>query len=142
MAYRDHQPRLDAVKKAACDLSADDAQFKLAAEAVRIRMAGRFDPMLAAHTSDLEPLPRQIQAGPAGCPPEADTSVGDELHPMLHSIRYSDPDPRGGAIMLTGLRLTNFKSWDDTGPVRLAPLTIFFGVTVPVSPVSSSRCSS
>ena len=29
--------------------------------------------------------------------------------------------------MLTGLRLTNFKSWDDTGPVRLAPLTVFFG---------------
>ena len=29
--------------------------------------------------------------------------------------------------MLTGLRLTNFKSWDDTGQVRLAPLTIFFG---------------
>lgn len=29
--------------------------------------------------------------------------------------------------MLTGLQLTNFKSWDDTGPIRLAPLTIFFG---------------
>jgi len=29
--------------------------------------------------------------------------------------------------MLTGLRLRNFKSWDDTGQVRLAPLTIFFG---------------
>jgi predicted ATPase len=35
--------------------------------------------------------------------------------------------PKGGVIMLTGLRLTNFKSWDDTGQVRLAPLTIFFG---------------
>ncbi|MCW2933935.1 MAG: hypothetical protein JWM19_4897 [Actinomycetia bacterium] len=29
--------------------------------------------------------------------------------------------------MLTGMRLTNFKSWDDTGLVRLAPLTVFFG---------------
>jgi predicted ATPase len=29
--------------------------------------------------------------------------------------------------MLTGLQLTNFKSWDDTGPIRLAPLTILFG---------------
>lgn len=29
--------------------------------------------------------------------------------------------------MLTGLQLTNFKSWDDTGHVRIAPLTIFFG---------------
>jgi predicted ATPase len=29
--------------------------------------------------------------------------------------------------MLTGLQLRNFKSWDDTGSVRLAPLTVFFG---------------
>lgn len=29
--------------------------------------------------------------------------------------------------MLTHLRLQNFKSWKDTGPTRLAPLTCFFG---------------
>ena len=29
--------------------------------------------------------------------------------------------------MLTSLRLQNFKSWADTGPVRLAPLTVIFG---------------
>lgn len=29
--------------------------------------------------------------------------------------------------MLTGFRFTNFKSWNDTGPVRLAPLTVLFG---------------
>ncbi len=29
--------------------------------------------------------------------------------------------------MLTGLRIENFKAWRDTGPVRLAPLTIVFG---------------
>jgi hypothetical protein len=29
--------------------------------------------------------------------------------------------------LLTGLRLENFKSWDDTGQVRLAPFTVFFG---------------
>ena len=62
LLYRDHEPRIDVVKKAAYDLSADGAQFKLAAEALRIRMAGRFDPMLAVHTCDLEPLPHQIQA--------------------------------------------------------------------------------
>ena len=60
--YRDHEPRLDVVKRAAYDLTADAGAFKLAAEALRIRMAGRFDPMLAVHTSDLEPLPHQIQA--------------------------------------------------------------------------------
>ena len=62
LLYRDHEARLDVVKKAAYDLSADGGAFKLAAEALRIRMAGRFDPMLAVHTSDLEPLPHQIQA--------------------------------------------------------------------------------
>jgi superfamily II DNA or RNA helicase len=61
--YRDLEPRLRLAKRsAAFDLTADGARFKLAAEALRIRMAGRFDPMLAVHTSDLEPLPHQIQA--------------------------------------------------------------------------------
>ena len=63
LLYRDHEPTpRRSVKQAAYDLSADAAPFKLAAEALRIRMAGRFDPMLAVHTSDLEPLPHQIQA--------------------------------------------------------------------------------
>jgi superfamily II DNA or RNA helicase len=61
--YRDHEPRLSVTKAAAAyDFGADANGFKLAAEALRIRMAGRFDPMLAVHTSDLEPLPHQIQA--------------------------------------------------------------------------------
>jgi len=29
--------------------------------------------------------------------------------------------------MLTSLRIQNFKSWKDTGPIRLAPITVFFG---------------
>src|SRR5690625_5053492 len=29
--------------------------------------------------------------------------------------------------MLTRLRIKNFKAWKDTGPLRLAPLTIIFG---------------
>jgi hypothetical protein len=29
--------------------------------------------------------------------------------------------------MLTNLRIRNFKSWKDTGPIRLAPITVFFG---------------
>jgi SNF2 family DNA or RNA helicase len=61
--YRDHEPRLSVSQPgAAYDFEADARSFKLAAEALRIRMAGRFDPMLAVHTSDLEPLPHQIQA--------------------------------------------------------------------------------
>ncbi|MDP3151461.1 MAG: helicase-related protein [Archangium sp.] len=36
--------------------------FKLAAEATRIRLAHLFDPMMAIHTSDVDPLPHQIAA--------------------------------------------------------------------------------
>ena len=36
--------------------------FKLAAEATRINLAYLFDPMMAVHTSDVEPLPHQISA--------------------------------------------------------------------------------
>jgi superfamily II DNA or RNA helicase len=63
LLYRDHEPRLTLRQAAAAfDFSADGALFKLAAEALRIRMVARFDPMLAVHTSDLEPLPHQIEA--------------------------------------------------------------------------------
>ena len=63
LLYRDHEARLELAERGtAFDLGADAAAFKLAAEALRIRMAGRFDPMLAVHTSELEPLPHQIQA--------------------------------------------------------------------------------
>ena len=30
--------------------------------------------------------------------------------------------------MLTNLHVRNFKSWSNTGPIRLAPITVFFGV--------------
>src|SRR4051812_44967563 len=29
--------------------------------------------------------------------------------------------------MITGLEITNFKAWRDTGPIRLAPITVLFG---------------
>jgi hypothetical protein len=31
------------------------------------------------------------------------------------------------AVMLERLRIKNFKAWRDTGPIELAPITIFFG---------------
>lgn len=33
----------------------------------------------------------------------------------------------GGFAMLTDLRIENFKSWENTGRIRLAPITVFFG---------------
>jgi SNF2 family DNA or RNA helicase len=40
----------------------DGAQFRLVSEAHRIRLAHLFDPLLAVHTSLVEPLPHQITA--------------------------------------------------------------------------------
>lgn len=42
--------------------SADAEQFKLGVEAQRIQLAHLFDPMMAVHTSNVEPLPHQISA--------------------------------------------------------------------------------
>ena len=41
---------------------ADGALFRLASEAYRIRLAYLFDPLIAVHTSQVEPLPHQITA--------------------------------------------------------------------------------
>src|SRR5439155_5673577 len=41
---------------------APGAAFKLAAEAYRINLAYLFDPMMAIHTSNVEPYPHQITA--------------------------------------------------------------------------------
>ncbi|GGL56802.1 helicase-related protein [Planomonospora parontospora] len=63
LLYREHEPRLSVRRaSAAYAFDGDGAAFKLAAEALRLRMAARFDPMLAVTSSDLEPLPHQIQA--------------------------------------------------------------------------------
>lgn len=42
--------------------SAPGADFKLGLEAYRISQAALFDPMMAVHTSDVDPLPHQISA--------------------------------------------------------------------------------
>ena len=43
-------------------VDASGEEFKLALEAYRISMAHLFDPMMAIHTSNVEPLPHQISA--------------------------------------------------------------------------------
>ncbi len=92
LLYRDHEPRLTLVEaSAAYDFSADATTFKLAAEALRIRMAARFDPMLAVHTSDLEPLPHQIEA------------VYGELIPRTPLRFLLADDPGAGKTIMAGL---------------------------------------
>ena len=65
--------------------------FKLAAEAYRINLAHLFDPMMAVHTSNLEPLPHQI------------TAVYESMLPR-QPLRYVlADDPGAGKTIMAGL---------------------------------------
>src|SRR5262249_11158796 len=63
LLYRDREPTLAiAVAGRPWSFAADGALFRLVSEAHRIRLAYLFDPLLAVHTSLVEPLPHQITA--------------------------------------------------------------------------------
>jgi SNF2 family DNA or RNA helicase len=65
--------------------------FKLAAEAYRIDLAHLFDPMMAVHTSNVEPLPHQI------------TAVYESMLPR-QPLRYVlADDPGAGKTIMAGL---------------------------------------
>jgi len=73
----------------AFDASGED--FKLAAEAYRINLAHLFDPMMAVHTSNVEPLPHQI------------TAVYESMLPR-QPLRYVlADDPGAGKTIMAGL---------------------------------------
>lgn len=70
---------------------ADGDTFKLAAEAYRINLAHLFDPMMAVHTSNVEPLPHQI------------TAVYESMLPR-QPLRYVlADDPGAGKTVMAGL---------------------------------------
>ena len=63
LLYRDDEPRFEVVEEGRpWSFDGDGELFRLVAEAQRIRLAHLFDPVLAVHTSDVEPLPHQITA--------------------------------------------------------------------------------
>ena len=73
------------------DGNAED--FKLAAEAYRIHLAHLFDPLMAVHTSNVEPLPHQI------------TAVYECMLPH-QPLRYVlADDPGAGKTIMAGLYL-------------------------------------
>jgi superfamily II DNA or RNA helicase len=73
----------------AFDAQGDD--FKLAVEACRINLAHLFDPMMAVHTSNVEPLPHQI------------TAVYESMLPR-QPLRYVlADDPGAGKTIMAGL---------------------------------------
>ena len=70
---------------------ADGEGFKLAAEAIRINLAHLFDPMMAVHTSNVEPLPHQI------------TAVYESMLPKQPLRFVLADDPGAGKTIMAGL---------------------------------------
>ena len=69
----------------------DGALFRLTSEAYRIRLAYLFDPLIAVHTSLIEPLPHQITA-------VYETMLGKQ--PLRYLLA---DDPGAGKTIMTGL---------------------------------------
>jgi hypothetical protein len=63
LLYRADEPRLEVVEQGrSWSFDGDGSLFRLVSEAHRIRLAHLFDPLLAVHTSLVDPLPHQITA--------------------------------------------------------------------------------
>ncbi|MDR0285694.1 MAG: DEAD/DEAH box helicase family protein, partial [Propionibacteriaceae bacterium] len=71
----------------------DPDGFRLAAEALRIKYAALFDPMVAVNSSDVRPLPHQIRA------------VYEELLPKMPLRYLLADDPGAGKTIMAGLYL-------------------------------------
>lgn len=90
--YRDSEPAIEIVSAGApWSFDGDGALLRLVSEAYRIRLAYLFDPLLAIHTSLLDPLPHQI------------TAVYGEML-TRQPLRYLlADDPVAGKTIMTGL---------------------------------------
>src|SRR5262249_3757931 len=63
LVYREREPALEVVTEGRpWSFDGDGALFRLVSEAHRIQLAHLFDPLLAVHTSLVDPLPHQITA--------------------------------------------------------------------------------
>ena len=71
--------------------NADGNNFKLALEAMRINLAHLFDPMMAVHTSNVDPLPHQISA------------VYESMLPRQPLRFVLADDPGAGKTIMAGL---------------------------------------
>jgi hypothetical protein len=94
LLYRDREPMLEiAVAGHPWSFDADGGLLRLVSEAHRIRLAHLFDPLLAVHTSLVEPLPHQITA-----------VYGTMLLRQPLRFLLAD-DPGAGKTIMTGLLL-------------------------------------
>jgi SNF2 family DNA or RNA helicase len=92
LLYRDRESTLEVAEAGRpWSFDGDGALFRLLTEANRIRLAYLFDPLLAVHTSLVEPLPHQITA-----------VYGEMLSRQPLRFLLAD-DPGAGKTIMTGL---------------------------------------
>jgi SNF2 family DNA or RNA helicase len=92
LIYRDREPTLKvATEGRPWSFDGDGAHFRLVSEAHRIQLAHLFDPLLAVHTSLVDPLPHQI------------TAVYEEMLPRQPLRFLLADDPGAGKTIMTGL---------------------------------------
>jgi superfamily II DNA or RNA helicase len=92
MLFRADEPNLDEVKAGRpWSFDANPKDFKLAAEAYRIHLAHLFDPLMAVHSSSIEPLPHQI------------TAVYESMLPRQPLRFVLADDPGAGKTIMAGL---------------------------------------
>ncbi len=90
--FRDAEARLEQVsQERPWIFDGDGALYRLVSEAHRIRLAHLFDPMLAVHTSLVEPLPHQI------------TAVYEAMLPRQPLRFLLADDPGAGKTIMAGL---------------------------------------
>jgi len=92
LIYRHDEPRLEVVEHGRpWSFDGEGDLFRLVSEANRIRLAHLFDPVLAVHTSVIEPLPHQI------------TAVYDIMLPRQPLRFLLADDPGAGKTIMAGL---------------------------------------
>jgi len=92
LVYRDNEPTIEVVTAGSpWSFDGDGSLFRLVSEAHRIRLAYIFDPLLAVHTSIVDPLPHQI------------TAVYGELLPRQPLRFLLADDPGSGKTIMAGL---------------------------------------
>ncbi len=92
LLYRHDEPRFKIVEQGRpWSFDGDGALFRLVSEANRIRLAHLFDPLLAIHTSSVDPLPHQI------------TAVYESMLPRQPLRFLLADDPGAGKTIMAGL---------------------------------------
>ncbi|WP_025770909.1 helicase-related protein [Thioalkalivibrio sp. HK1] len=102
LLYREDEEILDVIKPDRfLNFEGDGALFRLVSEAMRIRHAHFFDPLLAIHSSNIDPLPHQI------------TAVYESMLPRQPLRFLLADDPGAGKTIMAGLLIKELMARSD-----------------------------